>query len=131
MADNAKLKTVLAAGHPGTGPYNADATLAAAQGHLVNLTEDVETIEGGVLFEAVVPADYNALTATQLTTFWGIVGMGTIRVNGTNVRLVLADMFIGTDTLTALFALQTREVSHFQKERLGRVRVGDIQKVRS
>ena len=125
-----KLKAVLAAGHPGTGPYDADATVAADQGNLVNCTEDVETVTGPTLFEAVVPADYNALTPAQLTVFWGIVGMGTINVDGANVRATLSGMFSGTDTLTALVALQTRAVSHFQKEGLGLVYPGHIENAR-
>lgn len=130
MADIVKLKAVLASGHPGTGPYHADSTLAAAQGHLVNLTEDVETIDGQALWEAILPADYASLTDRQVTTLWGIIGMESIRVNGPNVRLALANMFASTDTLLILVALQTRAVSHFQKERLGRVYPGHIENAR-
>lgn len=129
--DYNKLKAVLAAGHPTTGSYDADAAIAAAQGNVVNCTEDVETISGQTLFEAVKPADYSALTAVQLTTFWGIIGMGTINVDGANVRAALAAMFNGTDTLEALVALQTRDVSHFQKEGLGFVYPGHIENARA
>lgn len=128
--DIVALKAVLDAGHPVTGAYDADAEVAAAQGNLVNCTEDVDTISGQVLFEAVVPSDYSALSAEQLVTFWGIVGMGTINVDGVNTRAVLGTLFSGTDTLAALVALQTRAVSHFQKARLGIVYPGHIENAR-
>lgn len=130
MPDIAKLKTVLAAGHPGTGPYDADSTLAAAQGHLVNLEEEVDFIEPWVVFRTVRPVDYAALSATQVTTFWGLLSLGPLPVDDGNVRLALADMFEGTDTLDALVALQTRVASHFQKERLGLVQPGHIENAR-
>lgn len=130
MPDNAKLKTVLDAGHPETGTYYADAEMAAAQGHLVNLEEEVDFIDPWAVFRAVHPADYAALSATQVTTFWGLLSLGPLPMDDANVRLALADMFGGTDTLTALMALQVRAVSHFQKERLGLVQPGHIENAR-
>lgn len=130
MPDIAKLKTVLAAGHPVTGPYDADAELAVVQGRLVNLEEDVDFIDPWVVFKTVRSMDYVVLSTMQLTTFWGLLSMGPIPVDDINVRQSLADMFGGTDTLTALVELQVRVVSHFQKERMGLVRPGDVMEAR-
>ncbi len=132
MVDNNRLKTVIDGGHPLTGDYSADAVEAAAQGHLVDLEEDVETVSGNDIFEAVVPADYVALSDREASLFHAIISMESVRVIGPNVRAALVRMFTGaTATLAALAALQTRDVSHFQKERLGRVRVGDVQRARA
>ena len=130
MADIEKLKLMLAAGHPVTGPYSADAVEAAGQANAVNLEEDVETITGQELFEAVVPADYAALPDGHKQLLYALMGMGTIAVFGANTRNALGAMFAGTDTLQALVAMQTRDVSHAQKERAGFVYPGDVENAR-
>ncbi len=50
---------------------------AAADLNTVYRSVDVETVTGQQIFEAVVPAHYNALTAEQKQLFGVIVGMGT------------------------------------------------------
>lgn len=125
------LKAVLAAPHPGTGdPYDADAATALAQGMDVNLTENVDFLDPWVVFRAIVPADYVTLTDRQLTTLQMLLSMGPIPVDDQNVRLAFSNMFSGKPTLVALVALQTRAVSHFQRERLGLVYAGHIENAR-
>lgn len=133
MVDIAKLKAVLAVLHPGTGdPYSADAETALLQGQAENLTEDVDFLDPWIIWRAIVPADYTVLTDRQVTTLWGLLNMGSpIPVDDPNVRLAFVDMFSGKPTLTALVKLQTQVVSHFQKERLGLVRPGNIMEARS
>lgn len=129
--DIARLKAVLAAPHPGTSvAYSADAETALAQGNDVNLEEDVDFLDPWVIMRSIVPADYLALTDRQVTTLWGFLHMGPVPVDDPNVRLAFSNMFDGKPTLTALIALQTREVSHFQKERLGSVYPGHIENAR-
>lgn len=130
MVDIPTLKTILAGEHPTTGPYSADAYEAADQGNLVNCEEDVESISGQELFEAVVPADYAGLSAEHKSLLHALIGMGTIWVIGSNTRDALVAMFTGTPTLTALGELQKRAVSHFQKEGLGFIYPGHIENAR-
>ena len=104
---------------------------AAASLNTVCRTVDVETVTGQEIFEAVVPAHYNALSAEYKQLFGLIVGMGTIMVNGTNTKAALLAMFTGaTETLQALAALQTEEVSRAVELKLGLVYPGHIQNAR-
>jgi hypothetical protein len=126
-----RLKAELATGHPVTGPYDADDAVAAEQLNAVNRTRDVESVTGQQIFEAVVPAHYNALSADFKQLFLGIIGMGDIPVNGTNTKAALVAMFSGaTDTLNALAALQTKQVSRAVEIGLGHVRVGNVMEAR-
>ncbi|MHC4354230.1 MAG: hypothetical protein ACYS0H_16110 [Planctomycetota bacterium] len=95
------------------------------------VTKDVVSVTGQQVFEAAVPAEFNALSAEQKTLFLGIVGMGTILVNGTNTKAALAAMFAATTTLTNLIALQTETISRETDLGLGNLREGDIQMARA
>lgn len=87
-------------------------------------TLPVESVTGQDIFEAVVQADYAALTAAQKELLYAIVGMGTIRVNGANTTAALLAMFpSGSTTRANLAALRTRPVS--RAEELGLPRVDD------
>lgn len=104
---------------------------AAASLNTVNCTVDVESVTGQQVFEAVLPAHYNALSAEQKQLFGVIVGMGMIMVNGTNTKAALVGMFTGaTETLQALAALQTKQVSRGVELGVGEVRVGHIGEAR-
>ncbi len=132
MADIAKLKTLLASPHPVSGAWEVDDAAAAAQGNEVDMEKDVETVAGQDIFEAVVPADFFALDAENQALFLGIVGMGTVKVNGTNTKAALVAMFAGkTNTLEALGKLQKRNVSLFQLNGVGLVRTGEIMEARA
>lgn len=125
------LKAELSAGHPVTGPYDADDAVAAGQLNTENRTVPVKSVTGQQIFEAVVPAHYNALSADAKQLFGTIVGMGTIPVNGTNTKAALTAMFAGaTDTLNALAALQTELVSRAVELKLGLVRAGHVEEAR-
>ena len=132
MIDVTKLKAVLAGVHPVTAaPYSADNEEATSQGNFPNCEENVRSVSGQDIFEASTADDRAALSADERTLFYAIVGMGTILVNGVNTKAALLGMFGAETTTRANFAkLQKRTVSHFQKEGLGRVRVGDVARVR-
>ncbi|MFH0982037.1 MAG: hypothetical protein V2A79_10905 [Planctomycetota bacterium] len=67
----------------------------------------VDSVSGQDLFEAVVPAEFALLTDAQKALLYAIVGMGTIRVNGTNTKTALLSMFAaGTTTRANLAVLQ-------------------------
>ncbi len=119
-------------GDPKTLGY-ADKTNAEAAA-LLNVADrpaPVESVTGQQIFEAVVPADYNALSIEQKNLFGMIVGMGTILINGTNTKAALVGMFAGaTGTLAALGALQTKQVSRATELGLSRVREGTVAQAR-
>ena len=125
------LAAELLAGHPDTGAYSEDDEVAAAQGNLINREEPVDSITGQQLVRAVVPADFIGLSDRQEARFWGICGLGDIPVNDANIKAALVAMFVGTETLTNLAALQTRMVSRFQELHLGIVKAGYIERARA
>lgn len=93
---------------------------------------DVDSVSGQDIFEAVVPADYTALSVESKQLFGTIVGMGTIKVGGANTKAALANMFSGaTATLAALVALQTRQVSRLVELGLPVPALSDIDKARA
>ena len=77
---------------------------------------NVETVSGQDLFESVVPSEFTPLTDREKSLFYAIIGMGSIRVNGTNTRTALLALFgPGTDTRANLAVLQKRDVSRAQE----------------
>ena len=129
--DLAALKAELLAGHPDTLGYDANDAVAAGQLNEPNRSEPVKSVTGQAIFEAATPTDYGALPAGDKTLFLGIVGMGTILVNGTNTKAALLAMFgVGTDTRANLAALQTRAISRAVELSFGVVRAGDVQQAR-
>jgi hypothetical protein len=112
--------------HPDwTDQQIADALNAAT------IEQDVASIGGQELFEALVADDYNALSADQKSLLHAIIGMGTIAVSGTNTRAALLAMFgPGTTTRSNLAALQTRLVSWATSEGLPRIKPGWVGTIR-
>ena len=105
-------------------------TAIAALLNAVDRVHDLETVTGQQIFEAIVPAELNALTIDQKTVLFGIIGMGTIRINGTNTRAALAGMFSAGPTRTALQALQTDTISRAIELGLGVVTDGHVHSAR-
>lgn len=64
------------------------------------------------IVEATVPAEWAALTAAERQRYQTLTALGTINVQGPNVRSQFAAMFgAGTTTRTNLLALQSRQGS--------------------
>ncbi len=99
--------------------------------NIVYRTQDVESVTGQDIFEAVVRSEYIALSADDKDLLHVIISMGSLPVNGTNTKAALLAMFIaGTTTRTNLAALQTRDVSRAQELGLPFVYEGHIQEAR-
>ena len=114
------LKTELTT-DPLTRGYAGMTDVAAADSlNTVDRVSPVKSVTGQQIFEAVVPAHYNALSAEYKQLFGVIVGMGTIEINSTNTKAALVAMFTGaTATLQALAALQTNTFSRAEELGLG------------
>lgn len=75
-----------------------------------------ETIPAYEVFEAIVPSEWTALTATNRTLIGQILSMGEIKVKGTNTRAAfLAAFGVGTTTRSNLAALQARQGSRAEQ----------------
>jgi len=99
--------------------------------NIVYRTQDVESVTGQDIFEAVVRSEYVALSADDKELLHVIISMGSILVNGTNTKAALLAMFGGgTTTRTNLATLQIRDVSRAQELGLPFVYEGHIQEAR-
>jgi len=125
------LKTEVTTDPLGRG-YSAMSNEAVATDlNTVYREEDVDLVRGQDIFEAVVPAEYNALTDKQMALLHAIIGMGDIQVNGTNTRDALLAMFgAGTETRSNLAELQKQGISRGQELGLGIVKPGHVEEVR-
>ena len=108
MADYAALKIELAkAAYEGKTDAECVALLEAK-----TLTAPVTEVSGAVIFEACVYSELAVLTAEQKALFGNLIGMGTIKINGTNTRAAFASLFgVGTATRAALLALASTPAS--------------------
>ena len=97
---------------------------AGRMGELAKLINEVRgtisvsrgVIETHEIFEATDPAEWAALSAGEKQRYQGIVSMGTIDVDGNNVRNAFLAMFAsGSATRAALAALRTRNGSRAEE----------------
>ena len=110
----------------------ADDAARAESLNAKNREVNVVSVTGQQLFEAIDPEELAELTDRQEARVMGIVGMGTILVNGTNTKAALLAIFVGgTTTRANLAALQKQTVSRAVELKLGKVRVGDVQRARA
>lgn len=123
MAINyAALKTELQTDPAGLGyaPHLA----AGADQSLADLLNEVRqsisisraTIPAYEVWEAIVPAEWAALTANERQRVQTILSMGEVNVQGANTRSSLAAAFgAGTTSRTNLIALQSRQGSRAEQ----------------
>jgi len=87
----------------------------------LNLVRQTITIRRDILpahelFECVVTAEYNSLTASEKSRLDTILGMGTVNVKGDNTRSQLSAMFVaGTATRTNMLAIMDRKGSRAEQ----------------
>lgn len=73
------------------------------------------TVPAWEVFDAIVPAEWAALTAQEKQRIQTILSMGTVSVQGTNTRNAFAAVFGAGPTRTALVALQNRQGSRAEQ----------------
>lgn len=125
------LKTELVDDPLGRGYSAMTDEAAAVDLNTLNRERDVVSVTGQQIFEAVVPAEYTALTDIQRQTLLGIVGMGEILVNGINTKAALLSMFSPGVTRTNLSNLQKESIGRATELGLGFIRAGDVQRARA
>lgn len=125
------LKTELLAGHPGTGAYDADDAVAATQLNAVNRTRNKPTMTGSEVMNAIVKAEFTALSAADKQMVWDIVHLGEINPFG-----IEADLFVdifggGSATITDLQTARKYDVSRGVELGLGQVKTGHVETART
>ena len=125
------LADELTSGHPGTGPYDPDDAVAAAQFNVVNRTINRTSMTGSEVLNAVNADEWAVLTPDEQRTVWDIVHLGNINPFGVEAALMIGVFGGGATTITALQAARQQAVSRAVELGLGRVRAGDVQKART
>jgi len=132
MNDLAKLKAVLAGGHPGTGAYSVDDAIAAVEINVENINQPVTLLTGEQLFDATVKTEFAGLTEAKQTMWVTFCNRAAINPYGSaNVDFVKFIFGAASATVTALIALRTKKVSHATDEGFTRVRPGTITEART
>ena len=124
------LKTELQAGHPGTGAYDADSAIAAAQLNAVNHTKNRTFVSPAEMQASVVGADFVALSAVAQRAWLAILSDDVDPTNANTITQVEAIWPAGA-TRTNLIALQTEPGSRAEELGFGRVSAGDIERARA
>ncbi len=128
--DITALKAELAIGHPGTGPYDSDAELAAGQLNAVNRTKNRSSMTASEVVNAFDSGEFNALTEAQQTTVWNVVHIGDINPFGIEATLLTSVFGVSSTTIENLAALRKDDVSRADEIGLGLVRPGNILEAR-
>jgi hypothetical protein len=108
-----------------------DNAAAAAALNIEDIEIDVDFIEPYEVFESIIVADYNSLTADKKQLLQMMLNMGPIKVKGANTRLAFQNIFNGTTTLTNLVSLQTKLVSWANQNWVGPVKEGHVEMARA
>lgn len=127
--DLASLKTELTSGHPTTGAYSSNDETAANQINAVNRTRERSTLRGSEIYNAIVPAEWTALSAAQQTRVRDVFSLGdSVDVRtGTNVRAVLLSIFAaGSATRANLIAVAQEPASRADELGLGFVTPSNV-----
>ena len=112
---------------------------AAADLNTVYRTRNRASLSGDEVFQATVPAEFNALSdgsgnnTADIQSHWiGFCGRETIDPFATaNVQFVIDTFGSGSTTVSNLQALRVEDVSRAEELGLGTVTAGDVQKARA
>ena len=110
--DYQALKTELDAGHPDTGAYDADSTIAAGELNAVNRTIPRTSMNGDEIFVATDNAEFTGLTDHKQQLWVSFTSKDIINAYD-QVNINFLDYIFGTDsqTKTTLAVLRTEDVS--------------------
>lgn len=126
----AVLKTELLAGHPSTGPYDANDVAAAAQINVVNRQRNRASMTGSEVLNAVVLSEFNALADVKQDRFMQLIGIGILNPFGREADLITSLFGGGSGTVTALASARKEDISRAVELGLGVVKLGHIQMAR-
>jgi hypothetical protein len=134
MVNYVAIKAELDAGHPVTGAYNADSTLATAEMNALNIVRDRPIIPAAEILEHIIanPSEWNAMTSSEQTMTSMILDLNpeVPTESGTPARTALIAI-LGASTGAAIGAAIPETVSQATALGFGVVRVGDIQNARA
>lgn len=121
------LKSVLLAGHPSTGTYDADSSIAAGQINLANIERNKTSMSGRAIAAEIVNSEYDAMTGEKKLQILSIISSADVDPFGFAANVVKDVFGSGSDTLTALAAARVETVSDATVNNLGTVKPGHIE----
>ena len=128
--DYVALAAELTAGHPDTGPYDADDGIAAEQLNTLNRTRNRGTMSATEVLNAADAAELSALSDTALQIFMGLLGMGSLDPFGREAIIVSRLFGSGSVTVSTLATARVEEVSRAEELGLGVMKAGYVQQAR-
>jgi len=124
------LRQELDGSHPVTGAYSADHEIAASQLNAVNINRNRNSMSGREVADAIVDADYDALTEEDKTKLLALVASDTLDPFGFGAN-VIKDIFgAGSGTLAALALARVETISRAVELELGEVKPGQVEEAR-
>lgn len=129
--DYAALKAELLAGHPVTGAYDADDTVAAGQLNALNRTRVRGSMSGDDLFQQTDSTEFAALTDAKKQLWLAFCGRDSVNPSGANVVFVQWVFGGGSATVTALNAARQEAISRATELGLPVIREGHVQQARA
>ena len=130
--DIAALKTELTAGHPGTGAYNASASLAADELNLTNRTVSRDTVTGSEILNATDDVEFSTLPAADKSSWLAVCAVDSVNTSAGIAKAMEADLFgPGTTTRSNLVAVKNSTVSRATELGLGFVRPSHVEQARA
>ena len=125
------LAAELVAGHPDTGPYDADATVAATQGNLANRTRNKTSLSGNELFTSTDGGEFAALSDAKRQMWVSWCNTDRDPTDASNITFVNYIFGVSSTTLANLAAIRIELISRFVEQGLGKPTAGDIQRARA
>ena len=113
------LSAELIAGHPDTGAYDADNTVAAGQGNAVNRTINKTSMSSSEIFNAFNKAEFNALSDADKAIIWNLLSFGSLNPFGLEATLFTDIFGGGSTTITTLQADRKTDVSRMVELGIG------------
>lgn len=127
--DYIALKAELDAGHPDTGAYDADDSLAADQLNALNRTRNRTSMSGSEVLNAIDKTEYLDLSDAMKQLVWNVLHIGQLNPFGVEAALML-EAFGSSTTITTLNALRVEAVSRAVELGLGVIAPGDVENAR-
>ena len=129
--DRTVLKAELIAGHPVTGVYSSDDSVATAELNAVNRSRNRDTVSGSEILNATNDAEFGALSVTNQQLWLDLCGVESIDTSSGVAKSLEADLFgSGTTTRTNLAAVRNEDISRAVELGLGVINAGHVQRAR-
>ncbi len=124
------LKTELAAGHPSTGAYDVNDSVAADQLNAVNRFINKTSMTASEVYNAINVSEWLGLTDAKRQEVWDILHIGTINPFGLEETRFVTIFGGGSATITALAAARKTDVSRAVELGLGIIGLNHIELAR-